>query len=96
MLTALMKPDITTPTEVLLLSADAAAASLHIDPRTLANWRTRGGGPRWARVGRKALYRRADLDAWIDAQVYDHTAAERTGHHNQRSHGVGQLDRGAR
>ncbi len=61
-----------------LLSPDAAAAYIHVHRRTLANWRVLGRGPRYCRIGRQPLYRQADLDAWIDAHAFDHTAAERT------------------
>lgn len=66
-----------TPVCPPLLSADASAAYLQHNPRTLANWRGLGKGPRYIRVGRRPFYRRSDLDAWLDAHVFEHTAAER-------------------
>ncbi|MFV2143206.1 helix-turn-helix transcriptional regulator [Isoptericola sp. G70] len=33
---------------------------------TLAYWRHVGSGPRWAKLGRRVVYRRRDLEAWID------------------------------
>jgi DNA-binding transcriptional MerR regulator len=32
---------------------------------TLRYWRQRGGGPPSFRLGRRVMYDRADLDAWI-------------------------------
>jgi hypothetical protein len=60
-----------------LISADAAASYVQLHERTLANYRVLGTGPRYVRVGRRAFYRRADLDAWLDAHVFEHSAAER-------------------
>ena len=79
-----------------LLSPDAAAAYLQINPRTLANWRVQGKSPKFVRSGRRPLYRRVDLDEWIDKHVYDHTAAERTGQKHERLGALERPDRGVR
>ena len=63
-----------TPT---LLTAEQAGAYLQINPRTLANWRSLGRGPRFVRSGARAFYRQAELDAWLDAHTFAHTAEER-------------------
>lgn len=73
-----------SPPQSPLLSPDAAADYIHVHRRTLANWRGLGRGPRYCRIGRQPLYRLADLDAWIEAHAFDHTAAERIGQHNER------------
>lgn len=53
-----------------LLSEIELAAWLHKSRGTLANWRTRGIGPPFVRVGPKtAMYRREDVDAWLREQV---------------------------
>ena len=47
---------------------DAAARYLFGEtgsPRTLETWRVRGGGPHFLKVGRRVVYRRRDLDAWL-------------------------------
>ncbi|ASW95989.1 excisionase [Mycobacterium intracellulare] len=31
-------------------------------------WRQIGKGPKAARIGKQLLYRRADVDAWLDSQ----------------------------
>lgn len=36
-------------------------------PKTLANWRTKGTGPRYRKVGGRVLYDKADLDEWLDS-----------------------------
>ncbi len=37
--------------------------------RLLAEKATKGGGPKYARVGRFVVYEIADLDAWAEAQL---------------------------
>ena len=53
-----MKTDLFTPQEV--------AENYHQSLATLATWRCRGGGPRFVKLGRRVLYRLADLEAWVD------------------------------
>lgn len=60
-----------------LLTADQTGEYLHLNPRTLANWRVLGRGPRYVRAGSRALYRQVDLDAWLDAHTFEHSADER-------------------
>jgi hypothetical protein len=38
---------------------------------TVRYWRTIGYGPKSARIGRRVVYRRADVFAWIDSQFAD-------------------------
>ncbi len=46
-----------------------AAAHADVEPRTLEDWRRRGVGPPYRRIGRRLVrYNLADLDAWIRAQ----------------------------
>ena len=51
-----------------LITTAEAAALLRVAPETLRYWRWRGEGPRSFRVGRRVLYERADIAAWLDAQ----------------------------
>ena len=60
-----------------LLTSEQAGVYLHIQARTLANWRVLGRGPRYVRSGSRALYRQADLDAFLDARTFEHMADER-------------------
>lgn len=62
-----------------------AAAYLRLGRSTLRQLRADGTGPRWARVGIRALYRVEDLDAWLIARATqlpaspaDHTNGDRT------------------
>lgn len=49
-----------------LMDEKEAAAILGCDPKTLANWRNLGRGPRWRKIGlRMVRYHRADLAAFI-------------------------------
>jgi excisionase family DNA binding protein len=48
-----------------LLTVDEVSAYLKVPVGTLYNWRSRGEGPRAARLGRHLRYRRSDLEAWI-------------------------------
>ncbi len=50
--------DILTPREV--------ATEYRLAERTLANWRALGTGPRYLKLGKRAVrYRRADVEAFI-------------------------------
>ena len=37
-------------------------------PRTLERWRSEGNGPAFVKVGRRALYREADVEQWLEQQ----------------------------
>ncbi len=50
-----------------LLTIDEAALLLRAPVATLRYWRHLGTGPHSFRVGRRVVYRRDDLQAWIDA-----------------------------
>jgi excisionase family DNA binding protein len=47
-----------------------AAEYLNLHPDTLRYWRHKGRGPRAALMGskRRVVYRRSDLETWIEAQ----------------------------
>jgi predicted DNA-binding transcriptional regulator AlpA len=51
-----------------LLTLPEAAAVLRAPVATLRYWRHLGTGPRSFRLGRRVVYRLADVHAWIDAQ----------------------------
>ena len=53
------------------LSEAAAALYIGVAPGTLRNWRSRGQGPPYLRVGRRRLYAVADLDRWLEAARED-------------------------
>ncbi len=51
-----------------LLTITEAAELLRAPVATLRYWRYLGTGPTSFRLGRRVLYRRDDLQAWIDAR----------------------------
>ena len=61
-------PDHTHDHQPELLTIAEAAEILRAPVATLRFWRHRNIGPRSFRLGRRVLYRRDDLYAWIGAQ----------------------------
>jgi DNA-binding transcriptional MerR regulator len=57
----------------LLLTCEAAEL-LRISPRTLEKWRSIGGGPVFVKLGRRALYKFSDLEAFQEARRYEATS----------------------
>ena len=57
----------------LALANEEAAAKISVSPHTLANWRSLGIGPPYVKItpGRagRVLYRVADLEAWLEANL---------------------------
>ena len=51
-----------------LLTITEAAEVLRTPVATLRYWRHLGTGPRRFRLGRRVLYRRDDLQAWVEEQ----------------------------
>lgn len=50
----------------LALTANEAAASIGVAPKTLRNWRNRGTGPKFRRISPTlVLYRVTDLEAFL-------------------------------
>ncbi len=64
-------PDRTADPQPELLTITEAAEVLRAPVATLRYWRHLGTGPRSFRLGRRVLYRRDDLHAWVDAQRED-------------------------
>ena len=52
-----------------LLTTTQAAEYVGLSPRTLERYRVTGEGPRHLKVGRRVLYRPADLDEWLADKV---------------------------
>jgi excisionase family DNA binding protein len=61
-------PDQPASREADLLTITEAAELLRAPVATLRYWRHLRTGPRSFRLGRRVLYRRDDLTAWIDDQ----------------------------
>jgi len=51
-----------------LLTLAAVADLLGVPEATLRYWRHLGYGPSGAKIGRRVMYRAADVAAWVDAQ----------------------------
>lgn len=51
-----------------LLKAVEAAQYLRQKPSTLAHWRHLRQGPKHFKLGKHVMYRRAELDRWIEEQ----------------------------
>ena len=51
------------------LDTRAAANYLNLKPATLEAWRTRGGGPRYVRLGTAIRYRLSDIEAYVEART---------------------------
>ena len=59
-----------------LLTPATVAKIIHRAPNWLAKARITGAGPRFLKIGRRVLYRRSDLDAWL-AKCERRSTAER-------------------
>ncbi|WP_062526042.1 helix-turn-helix transcriptional regulator [Demequina rhizosphaerae] len=49
-----------------LLTVEEVAELCRTAPATVRYWRYTGTGPRSAKIGRRVLYRREDVDQWLD------------------------------
>jgi len=61
-----------------VLDAPAAARFLGLAVVSLAKMRCLGGSPAFIKAGRKILYRRCDLVAWLDARRVANTLQARS------------------
>lgn len=50
-----------------------AATILNSPKTTLANWRYRGGGPRFIKTGRRVMYRGQDLLDYLEQNTFSNT-----------------------
>ena len=51
------------------LTADEAAKILGLAPSTLAKMRVTGNGPVYCKLGRRVVYRPADLEQWLQSRT---------------------------
>lgn len=56
------------------LSQKELAARWNLSPRTLEQWRWRGVGPRYLKLGGRVVYRLADVEAYEGARLHQNTA----------------------
>lgn len=52
-----------------------AAERLNVKPQTLEQWRWRGCGPRFIKIGRAVRYDEAELDCFVAAHTFSSTTA---------------------
>lgn len=50
-----------------VLNTSEAADYLSLRRATLETWRSRGGGPKFSKLGRRVVYRIEDLEAFLTA-----------------------------
>ena len=58
----------------MTLTASEAARVLGLAPSTLAKLRLSGNGPLYCKLGRRVVYLREDLNAWLDSRVAPDTS----------------------
>jgi excisionase family DNA binding protein len=62
--------------DVLLREGDAASL-LNLSTRTLQDWRVRGGGPKFRKLGRSVRYRLEDVQAYVNENVHQSTSEKK-------------------
>jgi hypothetical protein len=67
-----MQQTLTSPLRRRLTEREAAA-ELGISFRTLQQWRVRGVGPAFLKIGRAVRYDAESLEAWLAQQVHTNT-----------------------
>lgn len=60
--------------QAMTVGVSETAERLGVTPETLANWRYRGFGPRFIRVGGRVRYRLSDIATWLDDQTRTSTS----------------------
>jgi predicted DNA-binding transcriptional regulator AlpA len=58
----------------ITLTAREGATIVGLAASTLAKLRLSGNGPLYCKLGRRVVYRREDLDAWLESRVARHTS----------------------
>src|SRR5215510_6046809 len=66
--------DARQPASSHALTAAEAAKILGIAPSTLAKLRLSGNGPLYCKLGRRVVYRRHDLEGWLESRVAHNTS----------------------
>ena len=61
-------------TPIAYLTTKEAAEYLRISKQTLSNWRFRGEGPDYIKVGGRVVYASEDVSAWLDEHKYTSTS----------------------
>jgi predicted DNA-binding transcriptional regulator AlpA len=58
----------------ITLTAEEATEILGLAQSTLAKMRLFGNGPGYCKLGRRVVYRREDLEAWLQSRVVSDTS----------------------
>lgn len=69
-------PPVSTALLDSLITPDTLADRLEVTRRVVDEWRVRGTGPVYIRVGRTVRYEPAAVDAWLRRQQYTRTSEE--------------------
>jgi excisionase family DNA binding protein len=72
-----MEPFSKADTSPYVATAEAADY-LKISKRTLERLRLTGGGPKYAKAGRRVLYRKSWLDQWLEGRCFTSTSEARS------------------
>lgn len=72
---ALAKKSLTTEVQDSRpFTPDGLAEYIDVSRNTLAQWRYRGQGPKFIKVGKKVIYRRTDVEEWLAENTQQCTA----------------------
>jgi predicted DNA-binding transcriptional regulator AlpA len=63
-----------TTNNPITLTAGEAAELLGLAPSTLAKLRLNGNGPLYCKLGRRVVYRRQDVEVWLESRVAHNTS----------------------
>ena len=66
-----------SPDAMINFDQDAAATYLNVSTQWLESRRQDGSGPLFAKLGRRIIYRKADLDAFVAQRLVSSTQAHR-------------------
>lgn len=72
------RPEQSTPMLDSLITPKTLAHRLGVTERTLSEWRIRGTGPKYIRIGRSPRYRPEMVDEWLLDQERTTTSDERS------------------
>ncbi len=61
-----------------LLTEKQVGRLLNVKAKTIQAWRTRGGGPHFAQLGRCIRYRMKDIDEFVASRVRSRTGGAKT------------------
>lgn len=64
------------PAQEHFLTAKQAAALVGLSTRTLDHHRIKGTGPQYSRLGRRIVYTRANINAWVAGREFGSTSEE--------------------